>query len=94
MQYFLDLVENNEIEGYLSKFHKVGTEEETYMCGMIHDILLKRFGERLIYDCASRKGAAKLSSDFEVNGEWQFPEPVSIDLQLIQNNLPNVHFCW
>ena len=52
--------------------------------------LLKRFGERLIYDCASRKGAAKLS-DFAVNGEWQFPAPVSIDLQVIQNNLPYIY---
>lgn len=46
------------------------------------DPLVKRFDQRIIYDCACSRWA-KLSN-FVNNGLWQFPVPVSTDLQVIK----------
>lgn len=71
--------------------HKVGTGENIFMWfDSWHplDPLVKRFGQRIIYDCASSRWA-KLSN-FVNNGVWQFPIPVSTDLQVIQEGLSSI----
>lgn len=51
--------------------------------------LVKRFGQRVIYDVAS-VSSSKLS-DYIVDGRWNFPRPTSTFLNRVVSKLPGLH---
>lgn len=50
---------------------------------------MKRFGHRIIYDCASSK-LAKVCSII-TNGQWRLLIPVSTELMMMFHNLPHLN---